>query len=110
MSCVELMTIVGSKGLSADHVIIVGFDNVNMSWVSRNAFFVAMTRARKSLHTVTGLKAGGATEIHAFATKLPDGHIEFSKYTKGKRVREVFVGRRQFMQYLRNLRSQGARR
>lgn len=30
MAAVELMTIVGSKGLSADHVIIIGFDNVNM--------------------------------------------------------------------------------
>jgi superfamily I DNA/RNA helicase len=28
MAAVELMTIVGSKGLSADHVIIIGFDNV----------------------------------------------------------------------------------
>ena len=39
MGAVELMTIVGSKGLSADHVIIIGFDNVNMSWITKNAFF-----------------------------------------------------------------------
>jgi hypothetical protein len=110
MSAVELMTIVGSKGLSADHVIIIGFDNVNMSWVTRNAFFVAMTRARSSLHVITALKAGGATEAHIFLGKLPDAHIEFSKYTKGRRTREVFAHRRLFMQYLRNLRSQGARR
>jgi len=32
MCVIELMTIVGSKGLSADHVIIIGFDNVNMGW------------------------------------------------------------------------------
>jgi superfamily I DNA/RNA helicase len=60
MAAVELMTIVGSKGLSADHVIIIGFDNVNMGWITRNAFYVAMTRARRSLHIVTALKAGGA--------------------------------------------------
>ena len=56
MSAVELMTIVGSKGLSADHVIIIGFDNVNMSWVTRNAFFVATTRARRSVHLMTALR------------------------------------------------------
>src|SRR5262249_10471076 len=37
MGAVELMTIVGAKGLSADHVIIIGFDNVNMHYVTRNA-------------------------------------------------------------------------
>jgi superfamily I DNA/RNA helicase len=110
MSAVELMTIVGSKGLSADHVVIIGFDNVNMGWITRNAFFVAMTRARTSLHTITALKAGGATRAHSFLDKLPDAHLEFAKYTKGKRVREVFFGRGQFVQYLRNLRSQGVRR
>ena len=46
MSTIELMTIVNSKGLSADHVIVIGFDDVNMKWITRNAFFVAMTRAR----------------------------------------------------------------
>jgi superfamily I DNA/RNA helicase len=68
MSAVELMTIVGAKGLSADHVIIIGFDNVNMNWVTRNAFFVAKTRARKSLHLITALKAGGATGRTRFST------------------------------------------
>ncbi len=37
LSAVELMTIVGAKGLSADHVIIIGFDNVNMNWVISDA-------------------------------------------------------------------------
>jgi hypothetical protein len=110
MCAVELLTIVGSKGLSADHVIIIGFDNVNMAWVKRNAFFVAMTRARKSLHVVTALKAGGATDAHEFLNRLPDAHVEFAKYTKGKRVRETFGTRREFVQYLRNLRSRGGRR
>ncbi|MDD1779270.1 MAG: UvrD-helicase domain-containing protein, partial [Candidatus Helarchaeota archaeon] len=46
MCAIELMTIVGAKGLSADHVIVIGFDNVNMNWITRNAFYVAITRAR----------------------------------------------------------------
>lgn len=36
MAAIELMTIVGSKGLSADYVIIIGFDNVNMKRVIPN--------------------------------------------------------------------------
>lgn len=56
MGAVELMTIVGSKRLSADHVIIIGFDNVNMIWITKNAFYVAMTRPRKSLHILAAFK------------------------------------------------------
>ena len=55
MSAVELLTIVKSKGLTADHVIIIGFDDVNMKFVSKNAFYVALTRARKSLHLLTSM-------------------------------------------------------
>src|SRR5262249_13108697 len=36
MSAVELMTIVGSKGLSAEHIIAIGFDDVNMRRVTQN--------------------------------------------------------------------------
>ena len=110
MSAVELMTIVGSKGLSADNVIIIGFDNVNMGWVTRNAFYVAMTRARKSLHIITALKAGGAASPHDFLNHLPDGNVEFSKYTKGNRTREALDGRRGFIRYLQTLSTQGQRR
>ena len=106
MSAVELMTIVGSKGLSADHVIIVGFDNVNMGWVTRNAFYVAMTRARRSLHIITALKAGGASAAHDFFDDLPDANLEFSKYTKGNQTQTAFGGRGDFVGYLQNLASQ----
>jgi superfamily I DNA/RNA helicase len=109
MCAVELMTIVGSKGLSADHVIIIGFDNVNMSWVTRNAFFVAMTRARKSLHIITALRAGGAARPHQFLDQLPDANLEFSKYTKGNRTRTRVDTRMDLIQYLRNLGTQGRR-
>jgi superfamily I DNA/RNA helicase len=107
MSAVELMTIVGAKGLSAEHVIIIGFDNVNMSRVTRNAFFVAKTRARKSLHLITALKAGGAAGPHAFLEHLPDGHLEFSRYTKGDRTKKSCGGRAGFLRYLANLAAQG---
>jgi len=76
------MTIVGSKGLSADHVIIIGFDDVNMSRITKNAFYVAMTRARKSLHILTALKSGGARQAHNFLERLPDEHAEYYSYKK----------------------------
>ena len=102
MSAIGLMTIVGSKGLSAEHVIIVGFDDVNMKWVTRNAFFVAISRARRSLHVLTALGAGGATEPHKFLTRLPDQNLEFCKYTKAK-GREKCRGRLSFYEYIKSL-------
>ena len=105
MAAVELITIVGSKRLSADHVIIIGFDNVNMGWVTRNAFYVAMTRARRSLHIVTALKAGGAACPHGFLDNLPDVNLEFSKYTKGNQTLTVFGGRGELIGYLQFLAS-----
>ncbi len=70
--------------------------------MTRNAFFVAMTRARKSLHMITALKAGGAAGPHEFLQRLPDGNLEFSRYTKGKRNQEKFSGRRKLIEYLRD--------
>ena len=108
-SAVELMTIVGAKGLSADRVIIIGFDNVNMNWVTRNAFFAAKTRARTSLHLITALKAGGATGPHTFLDHLPDAHLEFSRYTKTGRTQQPCGGRNGFMRYLEKLAAQSGR-
>ena len=110
MSAVELMTIVGSKGLSADHVIIIGFDNVNMGWITRNAFYVAMTRARKSLHIITALKAGGAVRAHKFLDQLPDANIEFSRYAKGTRTQTVLASRKAFSDHIGYLNTQHRRR
>jgi superfamily I DNA/RNA helicase len=110
MSAIELLSFVGAKGLSADHVIILGFDDVNMGWVTGNAFFVAMTRARQSLHVLTALKAGRATRPHHFVDRLPDQNLEFSSYTKKRRAREHFSGRRRWIEYLSKLRAQGRRR
>ena len=61
-SAVEMMTLVGSKGLSAHHVIVIGCDNVNFGHTARLTFFVALTRARSSLHLITALKAGGSKD------------------------------------------------
>lgn len=103
MGAVELMTIVGSKGLSADHVIIIGFDNVNMSWITRNAFYVAMTRARKSLHILTALKSGGARQAHNFLEQLPDEHAEYYSYKKSDHSKNQLRGKQGFKSYLETL-------
>ncbi len=99
MFAVELLTIVGSKGLSADHVMVIGFDDVNMSWVSRNAFYVALTRARKSLHLITALGSGGSQGPHSFGAKLPQEHIEYFKYTKSDRQKTSLNDRAGFDRY-----------
>ncbi len=103
MSSVELMTIVGSKGLSADHVMIIGFDDVNMSWITRNAFYVALTRARKSLHIISALSSGGANEPHGFLEKLPVNNVEFFKYTKSNRKNTPFADRQGFVRYFESV-------
>lgn len=110
MGAVELMTIVGSKGLSADHVIIIGFDNVNMSWITKNAFYVAMTRARKSLHILTALKSGGARQAHDFLEQLSDDHAEYYSYKKSNHTKSLLQGKRGFKNYLNNLNSVSQRR
>lgn len=104
MEAVELVTIVGSKGLSADHVIIIGFDNVNMGRVTKNAFYVAMTRARKSLHILTALKSGGARQAHSFLDQLPDDHAKFYSYRKTNHSKTQLLGKQGFKDYLKKLR------
>lgn len=102
MAAVELLTIMSSKGLSADHVIIIGFDNVNMGRVTRNAFYVAMTRARKSLHILTALKASGGSRPHDFLDHLPNENLEFASYKKGGRTKTSRT-RQGLLQYLKQL-------
>jgi len=103
MGAVELMTIVGSKGLSADHVIIIGFDDVNMNLVTKNAFYVAMTRARKSLHILTALKSRGARQSHDFLEQLPDEHAEYYSYKKINHTKKQLQGKQGFKNYLDTL-------
>jgi superfamily I DNA/RNA helicase len=99
MSAIELITIVGAKGLSADHVIIIGFDDVNMRWITKNAFYVALTRARKSLHLLTSLQSNGPKRAHDFLGHMPDVHLEFFSYKKGDHSK-TFRTRQRFTLYL----------
>jgi len=110
MGAIELLTIVGSKGLSADHVIIIGFDNVNMSWITKNAFYVAMTRARKSLHILTALKSGGARQANGFLDQLSDDHAEFYSYKKTDHTKNQLQGKQGLKTYLNNLNSMSQQR
>ncbi len=79
---IELLTMVGAKGLSAQHVILIGCDDVNMKRISPLAFFVALTRARLSLHLLISAQAGGGSAPHAFVSDLPDGSCEYFVYKK----------------------------
>lgn len=103
MGAVELMTIIGSKGLSADHVIILGFDDVNMKYVTANAFFVALTRARKSVHLITALKCGGATAAHPYIENLPAQNIEFYSYKKKDQVSKRKSNLAEFKNYISSI-------
>jgi len=102
MGAIELISMVGSKGLSADHVIIVGFDNVNMSHATQNAFYVAMTRARESLHIITALKSKGAKEASKFLDQLPTDHLEFY-YKKAGQKEERLTNKQEYKEKLRSL-------
>jgi len=103
MSAVEFLTIVGSKGLSADNVIILGFDNVNMSYTTQNAFYVAVTRAREGLHLLTALQARGASAAHGFLERLPDDNTDFKSYKKTGGVLSDLGSKQGFKDYLGKL-------
>lgn len=95
---VALMTITGSKGLSAHHVIVLGCDDINMGYLNNNPlpFFVALTRARQSLHLVTATKANGAKEPHTFVLDLPEECCDYAVYKKGTRELEPLDDRDAF--------------
>jgi superfamily I DNA/RNA helicase len=94
MAAVELMSIVGSKGLSAYHVMIIGCDDVNLGRTNQLTFFVGMTRARESLHLIASMKAGGSTAIHPFLLGLPAANCEYVIYKKTGRRREKLANPR----------------
>jgi len=91
-AAVQMLTMVGSKGLSAKHVIVIGCDDVNMARTIRLTFFVAMTRARESLHLITSLKAGGSTGAHAFIGRIPSELCNYVIYKKTGCVTESLSG------------------
>lgn len=81
-SAAQLHTIVGAKGLSAKHVIVLGCDNVNLTRTTPLAFYVALSRARESLHLVVAAKASGAKEAHEFVLDLPENCCEYQLHKK----------------------------
>lgn len=83
---VVMMSMVGSKGLSAHHVVVVGCDDMNMRLVTPLTFFVAMTRARKTLHVIASRKTGGSATPHKFIGDIPEEHCTFISHGKGKQV------------------------
>jgi len=89
MTPVELLTLVGSKGLSAQHVMIIGCDDVNLHKISPLTFFVGMTRARKSLHLLVSMRSGGAKDAHAYLGALPADSCEFIEYTKSAKSKTL---------------------
>ena len=97
---VELLTLVGSKGLSARHVIVLGCDNVNLNYMSRLAFFVAMTRARKSLHLIVSAQSRGGQTSHAFLDDIPDELCDFLSYKKTGRSLTHIGGRKAWKQQI----------
>jgi superfamily I DNA/RNA helicase len=82
MSPVELLSIVGAKGLSAKHVIVLGCDNVNLGATSPLGFYVSLTRARESLHLIVAGQAGGAQAPHEYVLELPEDCCEYSVHKK----------------------------
>jgi superfamily I DNA/RNA helicase len=89
--------------IEADHVIIIGFDDVNLHYITKNAFYVAMTRARNSLHLLTALQSGGANQAHHFLDQLPDAHLEYSKYKKQGHAKSQLPSKQRFKDHLNYL-------
>jgi superfamily I DNA/RNA helicase len=82
MSPVELLSIVGAKGLSAKHVIVLGCDDVNLDRTTPLAFYVALTRARESLHLIVAGQAGGGKAPHHYVLELPEECCEYRVHKK----------------------------
>jgi ATP-dependent exoDNAse (exonuclease V) beta subunit len=79
---VEMLTLVGSKGLSSKHVVVIGCDNVNFNYISIMTFFVAMTRGRESLHLITSLQSRGCERAHNYLSQIPEEYCQFLTYKK----------------------------
>jgi hypothetical protein len=114
MMPVELMSYFKSKGLSACHVIIIGFDDRNMDHVTELQFFVGLTRARVSLHLISSMRARGSRTANRFVRDLPAECCDFFVYRKTGRVLTPLPSRaafeRQFERWQQGVQSGQARR
>ncbi len=88
---VALMAITGSKGLSAHHVVVLGCDDLNLGKTTPLAFFVALTRARESLHLIVSAKAGGSKSAHPFVCELPSDCCDYLAFKKTGRAIETLA-------------------
>jgi len=104
LQAADLLSMFRSKGLSADEVVILGFDQCWMQSVSDRALYVAMTRARQHLTLLTVVAQGGIG-LPRQAASLPDADIEFLKYTKKQGI-ERLDGRNGCQRYIDGLNDQ----
>jgi hypothetical protein len=106
VAAVELMTMFQSKGLSAQHVIVIGCDDVNLNRTAPLTFYVALTRARHSLHLMTSLQANGCHAPHEYQFAIPGACCDFIYYGKTKRESEHLRGMADLvgrLEYLANM-------
>jgi hypothetical protein len=85
VAAVQLMTMFQSKGLSAQHVIVIGCEDTNLGFTSPLTFFVALTRARHSLHLIASNQARGSKGPHEYLSHIPEGTCDYISYKKGDR-------------------------
>jgi len=107
LQAAECLSIYKSKGLSADEVVILGFDQRGMQGLSDCALYVAMTRARRQLTMLTVLGEGG-NGLPQQAARIPDADVQFLKYTKQAGL-EQFGSRDDCLEYVSRLNCQRAR-
>jgi superfamily I DNA/RNA helicase len=101
LSPVEVLSMIGAKGLSAKHVIVLGCDEQNMPRTTPLEFYVALSRARETLHLVTSLGARGATAAHPYIYDIPEEYCEYVAF-KQSGV-EKLAGQQGFRKKLRVL-------
>ncbi|MHB8290210.1 MAG: UvrD-helicase domain-containing protein [Acidimicrobiales bacterium] len=109
VAAVEMMTMFKSKGLSAQHVVIIGCDDVNLARTAPLTFFVGITRARKSLHLISSLKAGGSTGAAHYLLDLPPDACDYVEYKKTGRVSTLLAGQQAFVDRLSRWSRAGSR-
>jgi superfamily I DNA/RNA helicase len=101
LSPVEVLSMIGAKGLSAKHVIVLGCDDQNMPRTTPLEFYVALSRARETLHLVTSLGARGATAAHRYIYDIPQEYCEYVAFTQSGA--KQFAGQQGFRNKLRVL-------
>jgi hypothetical protein len=66
----------------------VGADDMNMQYATSLTFFVALIRARQTLHVVASRETGGSKGPYGFVLDLPADCCEYVTYRKTGRSEE----------------------